>query len=175
MTENEAQSYCFALKKLTFDDQLPNRPKGASKLPSFHASLVVRTHLAVYRHGGSKSTSLSASLSPTKHMYSRSGLKARVSLLSQPGSTNLSQTKLSKPPQRASKLAVHTVLAVRTQAAKVTFFLQQTSSCRLLGALHVVIMTWSTATAWQAGTKQQCPLTQQGLPARPTGSWIAYA
>ena len=54
MTENEAQSYCFALKKLTFDDQLPNRPKGASKLPSFHASLVVRTHLAVYR--GSKST-----------------------------------------------------------------------------------------------------------------------
>ena len=55
MTENEAQSYCFALKKLTFDDQLPNRPKGASKLPSFHASHVVRTHLAVYR--GSKSTS----------------------------------------------------------------------------------------------------------------------
>ena len=55
MTENEAQSYCFALKKLTFDDQLPNRPTGASKLPSFHASLVVRTHLAVYR--GSKSTS----------------------------------------------------------------------------------------------------------------------
>ena len=55
MTENEAQSYCFALKKLTFDDQLPNRPKGASKLPSFHAGLVVRTYLAVYR--GSKSTS----------------------------------------------------------------------------------------------------------------------
>ena len=55
ITENEAQSDFFALKKLTFDDQLPNRPKGASKLPSFHASLVVRTHLAVYR--GSESTS----------------------------------------------------------------------------------------------------------------------
>ena len=44
----------LSLKKLTFDDQLPNRPKGASKLPSFHASLKVRTHLAVYC--GSKST-----------------------------------------------------------------------------------------------------------------------
>ena len=50
----------------------------------------------------------------------------------------LSQTKLSKPLQRASKLAVHTVLAVRPQTAKVTFFLQQTSSRRLLGALQVV-------------------------------------
>ena len=83
---------------------------------------------------------------------------------------SLSQTKLSKPPQPASKLAIHTVLAVRTQAAKVTFFLQRTCSCRLLGALHVVTCTGRRpCTAWQAGTQQQCPLTQQ----RPTGSWKA--
>ena len=139
MTEDEAQSCCFALKKLTFDDQLPNRPKGASKLPSFHASLVVCTHLAVYR--GSKSTSFFCLLvSNEAHV---------VSIGAQGPGIFAQLTREQKPkPDKALKASATSVnqsspftwfLAVRTQAAKVTFFLQQTSSCRLLGALHDVV------------------------------------
>ena len=66
--------------------------------------------------------------------------------------------KLSKPPQRASKLAsFDTVLAVRTLAVTF-FFLRRTCSCRLSASLS------SHLTPDHAGAKQHRPSTQQKKP-----------